>query len=256
MTFRSLLVPLVAAVMGVGLSWVSAEAINRYRSIRASDIVPNLPEDQWERFLSPTSIQVGEAWAGATYELAFDFLNSLDHSVQIKGVRATCGCASASAVGGTVSPNESITVPINLHPVNKRGPFTHAVRLLTDDPNIASLRFKIYGSTVGSITTQDSGEGRVVDASIGGTLYCILNMEGDLSWLSGVSIEDIVVNSNTIQVVVGALDTKFLGNDAQVVIELDVPPTSSFGSHSITLTVPQVGGSDATFNTDILFEVI
>jgi hypothetical protein len=78
------------------------------------------------------------------------FKNSGDKTLEISGVKASCGCTTGKLVKKTYEPGEEGSVDITFNPKGKSGKQTKSVRFTSNDPE-ANVRSVTFTATIASV---------------------------------------------------------------------------------------------------------
>jgi hypothetical protein len=95
-------------------------------------------------------------WAGETIKYAFVFTNTGDQTLEIKDVRTSCGCTTASNWTRTVGPGQMSEIPIQFNSANFNGPVAKFVTVTSNDPIQPSVNLKLSGTVKKAIDLRPS----------------------------------------------------------------------------------------------------
>lgn len=75
----------------------------------------------------------------------FKFVNIGNDTLQITGVRPSCGCTASNYTKGPIAPGASGEIEATYNPAGRPGPFNKAITVNTNDPDNASITLIIKG---------------------------------------------------------------------------------------------------------------
>ena len=95
---------------------------------------------------SGTDFNFGNRWAGEAIKHDFIFTNSGTQTLEITGVRPSCGCTTASNWLRQIEPGQTGIIPVQFNSGNFNGPVTKTVTVTCNDPDQRMVILKIQGT--------------------------------------------------------------------------------------------------------------
>jgi Protein of unknown function (DUF1573) len=85
----------------------------------------------------------GDIQQGDKKEYTFDLINKGKRDLQIRNIRASCGCTSVNPDKNVVAPGEKVPVKVQFDSSGKKGRQSKTVTVITNDPKNPTLTLRI-----------------------------------------------------------------------------------------------------------------
>ncbi len=140
--------PIIAPVVQPTEAPVSAVSTERRSSSDASQLEVNGPIEAGpspEIFFEDKRFNFGEIYHADKVKHDFEFTNTGDRDLEIKGAKASCGCTTPNYPFLPIAPGEKGFIGVTFNSVGKQGPQRATIQVATNDPRHPEVVLSLSG---------------------------------------------------------------------------------------------------------------